>query len=490
MTETEARAWLAAIAESVNDAIIGKDLDGIVNSWNQAAEAMFGYAASEIIGQPITRIIPEERIGEEALILGRVGRGERLAHFATERRRKDGAIIPVSLTISPIRDRQGRIVGVSKIARDLSETQKVHGELRRREALLRSVLETVPDAMIIIDEHGVIQSFSAMAERLFGFSAGEALGQNVSILMPAPYRGEHDGYVARYIETRERRVIGHRRVVLGQRKDGGTFPMELSVGEVALPGARLFTGFVHDLTERQEQQRRLEEMQAELIHVSRMNELGQMVSVLAHEVNQPLAAIGNYLGGIRRLLAAGRAEGVERAVGQMAEQAERARQIIQRLRDLVKKGGTERRPEDLRKTIEEASALALLGAGQRLKLEMALADDAAEAVMDKIQIQQVLINLIRNAVEAMAGQPSGRLSISAKRAGGMIEIGIADTGPGLPETVRARLFQPFVTTKPAGLGVGLSVCRTIIEAHGGEIRAGEAEGGGAVFSFTIPRAGA
>ncbi|HEX3994275.1 MAG TPA: PAS domain S-box protein, partial [Acetobacteraceae bacterium] len=263
MPTDQARAWLSAIAESTDDAIIGKNLNGIVISWNKAAAAMFGFAADEIVGQPITAIIPPERLDEEVLILDRVRRGERLVHFETERRRKDGTIIPVTLTISPIRDDAGAIIGVSKIARDLSEQNRAHQELRQREALLRSILDTVPDALIVIDDQGRIQSFSTAAARLFGYDIAEVLDHNVSMLMPSPYREEHDGYLKRYLTTGERRIIGIGRVVVGKRKDGTTFPMELSVGAVNLPGERRFTGFIRDLTEPQDREHRLHEMQAE-----------------------------------------------------------------------------------------------------------------------------------------------------------------------------------------------------------------------------------
>jgi two-component system, LuxR family, sensor kinase FixL len=483
----DARFRLAAIAESSDDAIVGKDMSGVVTSWNKAAEAMFGYAADEIIGQPITLIIPPERIDEEPSILARISRGEGIVHFVTERLGKDGRLIPVSLTVSPIRNDQGGIIGVSKIARDLSEIQHVQRDLERREALLRSILDTVPDALVVIDKQGVIQFFSVAAERLFGFSPAEVIGQNVSVLMPSPYREEHDGYLARYRATGERYIIGVGRIIVGRRKDGSTFPMELTVGEVNLPGTQLFTGFVRDLTERQNHERRLNVLQAEFVHVARLTELGQMVAALAHEVNQPLTAMANYLSGARRLLAAGNQQGVEQVLERIAAQGDRAHQIIQRLRDFVNKRETEKRVESLLKTIEEASGLALIGVGQGLKLDIRVDDGAAEAVIDKIQIQQVLLNLIRNATEAMAESVHRELSITTARAGDMVEISVADTGPGLPESVRARLFQPFVSTKPNGMGVGLSVCRTIVEAHGGELRAEDGDGGGTVFLLTVPR---
>jgi two-component system, LuxR family, sensor kinase FixL len=479
--------WLAAIADCTDDAIVGKDLNGTVTAWNKAAEKIFGYPGPEIIGRPIAIIIPPNRIAEEDAILARLHQGECITHFETERRRRDGQIIPVSLTISPVLDAQSRFIGVVKIARDLSDIRQAQQGLRCREALLRSILDTVPDALVVIDDRGIIRSFSTAAERLFGFRSDEVVGGNVSMLMPSPYREEHDSYLARYLGTGERRIIGVGRVVVGQRKDGSTFPMELTVGEVAGAEALLFTGFVRDLTERQDRERRMNELQAELVHVARVSELGQMASALAHEVNQPLTAMTNYLNGVRRLLAAGNPAAAQQAMERIAEQADRARQIIQRLRALVRREETERRVENLLKTIEEASALALVGVGSRVRLDIRVDRDATEVLIDKVQIQQVLLNLIRNALEAMAHSPRRELTITAVPANGVVEITVADTGPGLPESARARLFQPFVTTKPGGMGVGLSVCRGIVEAHRGKLTATNAEAGGAVFRFTVPR---
>jgi two-component system sensor kinase FixL len=486
----EARFWLAAITESSDDAIVGKDLRGVVMSWNKAAETTFGFAADEIVGRPITLIVPPTRIEEEATILSRIRKGERIVHFETERQRKDGKIIPVALTVSPIRDGEGRIIGASKIARDLSEMQRVLRDLGGRKGLLGAILDAAPDALVVIDKQGLMQSFSAAATRMFGFSSEEAIGQNVSMLMPSPDRERHDSYLARYLATGERRIIGIGREVVGRRKDGTVFPMELSVGEVNLPGTQLFAGFIRDLSKRRDREHRLGQVQAELLHVSRVAELGQMVSALAHEVSQPLAAIGNYLGGIRRLLDSGNnPQGVQKAMETALGQVNRAHQIIQRIRDQVSNRQTERQVESLSQTIEEARDLVLIGANREIKLEIRVDADASEAVIDKVQIQQVLVNLMRNAAEAMAGSARRELVISTARAGDMVEISVADTGPGLPDTVRARLFQPFVTTKLDGMGVGLSVCRTIIEAHQGELLAEDGADGGTVFRFTVPHSG-
>lgn len=367
----------------------------------------------------------------------------------------------------------------------------VNRDLAQREAHLRSILDTVPDAMIVIDEDGLMRHFSRAAERLFGWTAGEVVGRNVSMLMPSPYREAHDSYLQRYYRTGERRIIGIGRIVVGERKDGSTFPMELAVGEMLETEGRYFTGFIRDLTERQQTETRLQELQTELVHVSRLTALGEMASALAHELNQPLSAIANYLKGSKMLLGreplppARIADAIDRA----ANEALRAGEIIRRLRDFVARGETERRIESLSKLIEEASALALVGAkehGVRVRFEFEAEADLV--LVDKVQIQQVVFNLIRNAVDAMVEVPRRDLTVAIK---GLdeetVRVEVADSGPGISEAVTAQLFQPFITTKRTGMGVGLSISRTIVEAHGGRIWVEPNEGDGAIFLFTLER---
>jgi two-component system sensor kinase FixL len=359
-----------------------------------------------------------------------------------------------------------------------------------REAHLQSILDSVPDAMVVIDISGIIQSFSAAAERLFGYSSGEVIGKNVSILMPSPYREQHDGYLERYLRTGERRIIGIGRVVVGERNDGSTFPMELAVGEMKSGKERFFTGFIRDLTERQKSESRLQELQSELVHISRLTAMGEMASTLAHELNQPLSAISNYLKGSRRLLEARADESssmMRDALDKAAEQALRAGQIIRRLRDFVARGESEHRVENVKKLVEEASALALVGAkDQAIRVRFDF-DPSVELVLaDKIQIQQILLNLMRNSVEAMQDSAKRELRLSAVRVDNdMVQVSVADTGSGLAPEVASQLFQPFVTTKQHGMGVGLSICRTIAESHGGKIWVEANPGGGTVFRFTL-----
>ncbi len=365
--------------------------------------------------------------------------------------------------------------------------------LQEREARLRLILETAPDAIIVIDEHGIMESFSPAAERLFGISAAEAVGRNVNILMPSPYRERHDGYLQHYLDTGERRIIGIGRIVVGQRKNGSTFPMELAVGEARVNGRRLFTGFIRDLTERQLTENRLQELQSELLHVSRLSDVGQMASALAHELNQPLAAIVNYVQAIRRLLQAENsvspkiADAMDKAVAQAA----RAGEIIRHLRGFIRKGESEHRLEDLNKVVEEATALGLVGAKESgVSVRWALHPHPLPVFVDKVQIQQVVFNLVRNSIEAMAEHPlpHDMLVTTGLADSVTAEVSVSDTGPGLAMKVQAQLFQPFITTKEKGMGLGLSICRSIIDAHGGRLRATPNPDRGVTFQFTVPLA--
>jgi two-component system sensor kinase FixL len=359
----EARLYLASIVESSDDAIVGKTLDGVVMTWNRAAEAMFGYAAAEIVGQPITLLVPPDRRHEQAMILARLRRGEPLRHHETVRLRKDGSEVAVSLSISPITDASGRIIGASKIVRDVSQ-------------------------------------------------------------------------------------------------------------------------------ERQSRSR-IQELQAELVHVSRLSTMGQMASAIAHELNQPLTAIGNYAGALNRMLApddvrmdAGRVRDV---VERIRGQTHRAGEVIRRLRDHVAKRNTVRQSEDVNAVVTEAVELALIGTRhQDLQTTIQLDASVGPVLLDRIQIGQVVINLVRNAVEAMEAREPRALTVATHSTPDAVEIVVTDSGSGLAPEIVDRLFQPFVTSKPAGLGLGLSICRELVEAHGGQLSAAPVAAGGTTFTVRLP----
>ena len=403
--------------------------------------------------------------------------------------RKDGSIFPMDLSVGEARD-GGEPIFVG-IIRDITDRKAAELAQRESELRLRSIIDTVPDAIVVIDSQRAIQSFSPAAEQLFGYDSAEVIGQNVNILMPSPYREAHDSYIERYLSTGERRIIGIGRVVTGRRKDGETFPMELQVGEFAFAGGRYFTGFVRDLTERQEAERRIQDLQAELLHASRLSVMGQMASTMAHELNQPLTAVANYLEAARQLLVSG--VGGRERINDMMEKAiaqvQRAGDVIRRLRGFVSKGETERRVQSLNQLVEEALALALVGARQsRVRTSLELDQTLPPVLVDHVQIQQVVLNLVRNAVEAMEEVERRELTIGTRAIPqqGMAEVIVADTGPGIAPELSDSLFQPFVTTKAAGMGLGLSICREIVEAHHGRLTMAPAPSGGAVFRVTLP----
>lgn len=371
--------------------------------------------------------------------------------------------------------------------------RSVDAEMRlgQREEQIRSILQTIPDAAIVIDDGGSIISFNTAAERQFGYAEAQVRGQNVRLLMPEPYKAEHDGYMQRYLTTGEKRIIGKGRVVAAQRADGSTFPILLSVGEVRSGDKVYFTGFIRDLTERADAEAQLEQLHSELARLSRLNELGEMASTLAHELNQPLSAVANYLQGSIRLLKDVTTEPVamvRQALEEAAKQALRAGKIIHHLRESATHGSTEMKRDSLRSVIEEAAALAL--AGSKEKGIRAVFDYQAQGdtvLVDRVQIQQVLINLIRNAGEAMRGSNRKVLTLTTLDVEtDHVAVEVADTGHGIGEDVAPQLFQPFVTSKPGGMGIGLAISKRIIEAHDGDIAVRRNDDGGATFRFTLP----
>lgn len=483
-----------AVVEAALDAIVVIDRRGIIRSINEATRRTFGYAAGELVGRNVKILMPEPYAGEhDGYIANYLGTGEKkIIGIGREvlGRRKEGTVFPMELLVGEARvESEPIFVG---IIRDITERKAAELAQRESEVRLRSIIETVPDGIVVIDERGLIQSFSPAARRLFGFEEGEVKGRNVSMLMPSPYRDAHDSYLARYLSTGERRIIGIGRVVMGLRKDGETFPMELAVGEFRVGDTRYFTGFVRDLTEQQQVARRLQDLQSELLHASRLTVMGQMASTMAHELNQPLTAVTNYLEAARQVLSG--AAGTERVSDLMQRaiaQAERAGGVIRQLRQFVSKGETERRRQDLNTLVEEAMALALVGArqsGVRVTLDL---DQALPSVLiDNVQIQQVVLNLVRNAVEAMEDAEPRELRITTRALGATAEVAVADSGPGIAPEIAPRLFQPFVSSKKNGMGLGLSICRDIVESHQGKLAASPGPEGGTVFRLTLPLADA
>jgi two-component system sensor kinase FixL len=318
------------------------------------------------------------------------------------------------------------------------------------------------------------------------------------MLMPEPYASKHDGFLDHYHRTRERRIIGIGREVAAKRKDGTEFPIELAVGEVEFDQRTRFTGFIRDITRLKEAElalrdslEREHELQSEFHHISRLSAMGEMAATLAHELNQPLTAVINYVQATRRLLQSGAPAAqakVPELVGKAVDQAHRAGEIISHLRSFVTRGESSRVSVDVNAVVREACDLALVGAkSQGVDVTLALADDLPLVSMDRVQIQQVIVNLVRNSIDALQDCETRAIEIRSSRIDpANVAIAVADTGPGLDPEIAAKLFQPFNTSKKTGMGIGLSVCRSIVQEHGGTIDAAPNPGGGVVFSVVLP----
>lgn len=359
------------------------------------------------------------------------------------------------------------------------------------DTLFGVLIAVAADGIIVIDEDGSIRVYNEACRRLFGYAPDEVVGADIAMLMPEPYRSAHASYIARYRKTGERHIIGIGREAVGQHKDGTTFPMYISVGEGVQDGKRIFVGIVHDISERKARERYIEELQRDLRHATRLSAMGQLSSAIAHELNQPLAAGLNYANAAHRYLediSGPAAERAREASAKAASQIGRAGDIIRRLREFVEKREPARVLTDINRTVSDAVALGLIGTvGADIPCTIALADGLPRVLADRVQIQQVVVNLLLNAADAVQGLPVPRLHVETTAEGvGAVRVAVVDNGSGLSEEARRSLFQPFATTKPTGMGMGLSICRTIVEAHGGRLWVEQSPFGGTIFQFTLP----
>ncbi|MCR9269100.1 MAG: PAS domain S-box protein [Hyphomonadaceae bacterium] len=371
----------------------------------------------------------------------------------------------------------------------LQDSNGLYGDRKSLEPLMRSILASVPDAMIVINASGQILAFSAAAERLFGYTAKDIAGKNVSILMDDNHRTHHDQYIDNYLITGEKQIIGIGRIVEARLADGRVIPVELKIGEAEIDGERLFTGYIRDISEKQANALRLNEMQVELANFSRLSAVGTMASAMAHELNQPLTAVANYLEAARDLLNNADADTlafVQEALDAAANQSIRAGQIVRRLRDYVSRGELDMRPVSLPELIEDAASLAKVGIeGQLARVIARVPDGFPRVLADRLQLRQVIVNLVRNAIEALSDTHNPQIWISAERNEDLAIITVEDNGPGFASGEDASPFDAFNSTKPGGMGLGLSICQTIMDAHGTVIQYAPSDKGGAAFKFTL-----
>ena len=489
----EAVARLAAIVDSSDDAIVSKTLDGIITSWNGAAERLFGYSAQEAVGRSITLIIPAERLAEEDQVLASIRAGRRIEHFETVRVTKDGRHVPVSLTISPVKDSTGRIIGAAKIARDISEQRRA----QITQARLAAIVDSSDDAIVSKTLQGVITSWNASAERIFGWSAAEAVGQHITLIIPPEYHAEETQVLAR-LARGER--IGHFETVR-QRKDGSRLPVSLTVSPI-----RDATGTVvgaskvaRDISERrlveharqllleQEQKARSE---AEALNRSK----DQFLATLSHELRTPLNAIYGWA----RMFMEGR---LDPAATQNAAQAivRNSRIQVQLIEDLfdVSRVITGKMRLDVRAMNVLAALEAAVettrpaAAAKAIRFDTTLDPRAAPIMGDPDRIQQVAWNLLSNAVKFTP--KGGRVQLHLRRVNSHIEIIVSDTGEGIAPEHLPHIFERFrqadegPTRRHAGLGIGLSLVKHLVELHGGHVTAfSPGLGQGSTFTVTLP----
>jgi two-component system sensor kinase FixL len=470
----QADRFLAAIVESSGDAIIGKDVDGVIVTWNASAERLYGYTRDEAKGRSVGILIPDDRADELHSILAQIRAGQRVELYETVRQTKSGQRLDVSLTVSPVRDADGRVVGAATIARDITAQKRLGERLRQSEARWRTVIESAVDGIVVIDARGRIEAFNPAAERLFGYQEAEVLGRNVHFLMPSPYAEEHDGYIAAYLATGIQKIIGIGREVTGLRRDGTTFPVHLAVGEMTVDGERKFTGILHDLSARVRIEERLREQTA-------LARLGEMAAVIAHEVKNPLA-------GIR-----GAVQVIGGRLPQDSRDAAVAKEIVARvdgLNNLIKDLLLFARPPQPRPVPVDVAALVtstvdLLAEDPVVgKVRVEILGSAPPVAGDAELLKIVFVNLLVNGAHAMQGQ--GAIVVTMNAEDGMCQIAFQDSGPGIPPDILDKVFTPFFTTKARGTGLGLPTARRLIEAHAGQIRIECPPGGGTTVTVHLP----
>lgn len=378
--------------------------------------------------------------------------------------------------------------GFGETARDTALEGSRARALEANAVLLHAILETMPDALVVIDIDGHILLFSKAAEAMFGYAASEVVGRNVAMLMPEMVREEHDVHMARYRRTSESRMIGRPRRLIGRRKDESQFPHSLQIAEAFAGGQRMIAGFMRDLTVMEASALEVEQLQRELAHIGRVHEMGTLASTIAHELNQPLMAITNIVQTAAELLKLGdpaMREPTVKALNEAGQETLRAGEILRRLRDFLSRGELEKTFENACNLAQDAIAFeSSLARYRNIKCKIKCAPGLAPILVDRVQIQQVILNLVKNAVQSI-GQ-DGKVTVAITPAMNMVRFTVSDTGPGVPDGRIARLFAPFSTTKAEGMGLGLPICRSIIEAHGGTIWYEAAPCGGAAFIFTLP----
>jgi two-component system sensor kinase FixL len=355
-----------------------------------------------------------------------------------------------------------------------------------------ALLNAAVDGIIIIDADGAIRRFNQAAEQMFGYADSEVSGKNVSMLMPEPHRSQHDSYLKHYSETGQTSIIGSGREVNGLKKNGETFPLFLSVGEIEREHGRRFVGIVRDLSDVQKSREQVRQLEEQLLHADRLVILGELTAGIAHEINQPLTAIAAYADAGKKMVtrdAAAHGADINSICERISEQSRRAASVVQKLRKLVRSGSVAKASHDINKIIKNTLLLFEYEIKkENIQLIFLPEETLRELYVDEIHIQQILVNLVKNSIDAIAqsGVGQGRIEIQVSRESDEVFIAVSDDGPGVPRDVQAQLFEAFFTTKPKGVGLGLSICKTIAGAHGGNLKFSRPEHGGSRFTLSLP----
>ena len=467
--------WRSIILSAV-DAIVLIDSQGRIEAFNPAAERLFGYGEAEVVGKNVSMLMPQPYRGEHDEYLARyLATGDKkiigVGREVTGQRR-DGTTFPLHLSVG-----EAEVAGERKftgVIHDLTARVNLEDRLRASEARWRSILESAVDAIIVIDARGCIEWFNPAAERMFGYAEAEMIGKNVNILMPSPYHEEHDGYMARYLTTGEKKIIGIGRQVTGLRRDGTTFPLRLSVGEMHVNGERKFTGILADLSARV----RMEEQLREQTSLAR---LGEMAAVIAHEVKNPLAGIRGAIQVIGGRLPKESKDAT--VVKEIVSRIDTLNELIKDLLLFARPPHPRPLPVDLARLVRTTADL-LAGDPALKGVAIQIDGDAPPAMADAELLKIVFQNLLVNSAQAMQGR--GEIRVTLEPRDGMCRVMVRDAGPGIAADVRERIFTPFFTTKARGTGLGLVTARRIVEAHAGRIAIDSAIGGGTTVTIELP----
>jgi hypothetical protein len=507
----QSAAQLAAIIQSSHDAVIGKTLDRVITSWNPGAERLYGYAAAEVTGRHIEVLIPAGDREREAAVVAAVARGERVDQYQARRLRKDGTTVEVSLNLSPIADRTGTIIGVASVARDVTERQ-------RAGARFRGLMDAGPDAMVCVDRDGHIVLVNGQTERLFGYHRDELVGQPVEILVPDQVRGLHPARRAGYAADPRPRAMGADLQPAGRRRDGSTFPAEVSLAAMGTGEGLLVTAVIRDVTERLEiaaERERLgiqaerDELERHLHQSQRLESLGQLAGGVAHDFNNLLGVISNYAAFVGEEVARQpvdeRWQAVRNDIGQVQRAAEQAAGLTHQLLAFARQETIQPRVLNLNDVVQSVEQLLIRTLGEHIELIADLTADLPSVLADPGQIEQVLVNLAVNARDAMpqGGKliiqtASTRIDASARQEdrafqgepppGQYVALKVSDTGTGIPKDVLDRVFEPFFSTKPKGEGTGLGLATVygIITQAGGHVRIYSEPGLGTSLTALLP----